>query len=261
MGTHRGSGTVASSLRAFPFPWGSTAHPCARPTVSETRRGHEQIEAYLILLFPFRRVFICATVRPSGSDGGWNRTSSVFPSMFSVLLIEGVNAGGKTMPVSASFPLPFSVFPFPFFLGTGGTSAAGTGSRADSSGMAARTWLCVLFDSWLVPSNRELFSVDWVLVFWTMSLSLRMDKRCDGECKEMNHRSMPLWTPRSPEQWNMRQRLELRGYWIEDMPTGKMSDRRSENIANMSTTTALRGFCHNCTNVRHTGPQLEGVNA
>ena len=90
--------------------------------------------AHLILFLPFKRVFICATVRPSGSGGSWNRTSSVFPSMFSVLLIDGVNAGGRAMPVSASVPPPSAAFDFPFFL----RYRAGVGQMASTTLLAAR---------------------------------------------------------------------------------------------------------------------------
>ena len=70
------------------------------------------------------------------------------------------------------------------------------------------------------------------LSFWG-----EMEYECDAEWRERNQRTIPRWTPRSPGRWWENQYC-ITGtltYMTSDSPTGRMSGRRRENIANMST--------------------------
>ena len=160
-------------------------------------------------------------------------------TLLSVLLIDGVNAGGGmgTSGSSTSSGLTVLLLRLRFFTGVTGGEPTGAGGNGAASGVPARAGSP---KSGRAISRLSLASPPPFLSSFCGTGSLRGDIEiaCLGEWRERNHRTRPRCTPRSPVH-NHRCYCECSvvspSKNESSSPTGIISGRRSEKMANMST--------------------------
>lgn len=144
-------------------------------------------------------------------------------------LIEGVNAGGGIGRLTSGDSDEFLLF-------LTGVTGRGAGGNVAASGVVARGGNeasgLSSFTSTASPPAESCVPVSSPVGAFGNFFG-EMEYGCFGECNERNHRTRPRCTPRSPIIYS-----SFSGICQCHMlhaPTGRISGRLRENIANMST--------------------------